>query len=49
MYRGYNPQQYITLFASRGNADRQLNQMFASEFGATMPLGGWGNAAASAN
>ena len=38
MDRGYTPQEFIKLFAS--NADRHLTQMFASEFGATLPLGG---------
>jgi hypothetical protein len=42
MDRVYTPQQFITLFAGRGNADRQVKQMFASEFGATLPRGGWG-------
>jgi len=40
MDRDYTPQQFITLFA--GNADRQMTLMFASEFGATLPRGGWG-------
>jgi hypothetical protein len=34
---GYTPQQFITLFTGRGNADRQVKQIFASEFGATLP------------
>jgi hypothetical protein len=42
MDSGYTPKQFITLFAGRSNADRQVTQMFASEFGATLPLGGWG-------
>jgi hypothetical protein len=42
MDRGYTPQQFITLFAGSSNADRQVTQMFASEFGATLPRGGWG-------
>jgi hypothetical protein len=40
MDKSYTPQQFITLFAARGNADRQVKQMFASEFGATLPRGG---------
>ena len=34
MDRGNTPQQFITLFAGRSNADRQVVEMFASEFGA---------------
>jgi len=41
MDRGYTPQQFITLLAGRNNADRQVTQVFASEFGATLPRGGW--------
>jgi hypothetical protein len=41
MGRGYNPQQFITLFAGRSNADRQMTQLFAYEFGESLPLGGW--------
>jgi len=42
MDRVYTPQQFITLFAGRGNEDRQVKQMFASEFGATLPRGDLG-------
>ena len=42
MVRGHTPPQFITLFAGRGNADRQVKQMFASEFQATLARGGWG-------
>ena len=48
MDRGYTPQQFTTLFAGMGNADRQVEHMFASEFGATTPRGGWGQCAAAA-
>ena len=41
MDRGYTPQQFNTLFDGRSNADRQVKQIFASEFGATLPRGGW--------
>ena len=37
MVRGYTPQQFITLFDGSSNAYRQVTQMFASEFGATLP------------
>jgi len=39
--QGLHPQQFITLFAVGGNADLQAEQMFASEFGAALPRGGW--------
>ena len=42
MDRGYTTQPFITLFAGRGNADRQMKKKFASEFGATLPRSGWG-------
>ena len=42
MGRVYTPQQMITLFAGSGNANRKVKQIFASEFGATLPRGGWG-------
>jgi len=42
MAKVYTPQQFITLFVGRCNADRQVEQMIASEFGATLPRGGCG-------
>jgi hypothetical protein len=42
MDRGYTPVQFIVLFAGRENADRQVERMFASEFGAVPPRGDWG-------
>ena len=40
MDKGYTPQQFITLFAGRSNADRRVTQMFSSDFWATLPRGG---------
>ena len=40
MDRGYTPHQFIALFDGRSNADRQVTQWFASEFGAILPRGG---------
>ena len=37
--RGYTPQQFVALFSDA--AVRQV-EMFTTEFGAKMPLGGWG-------
>ena len=48
MGRGYTPQQFITLFAGRSNADRQVTQFFAPEFGAPCRVAAGVNAAAAA-
>jgi hypothetical protein len=42
MDRGYNAQQFITLFVGRGNSDKQVEQMFVSEIVAALLCGGWG-------
>jgi len=40
MDRDYTPQQFVALFGKP--ADPQVEEMFAAEFGAKMPRGGWG-------
>jgi len=42
MDRGYTAQQFVALFAGRGNANRQVERMVAAEFWADLPRGGWG-------
>jgi hypothetical protein len=40
--RGYTPQNFVSIFDTC-NADRQVEQMFAAEFGAELPkINGWG-------
>jgi len=46
--RGYTPPPFLALFDAC-NADRQVEGMFASEFGAEIPRGGGVNAAAAAH
>jgi len=45
MDRGYTPQQFVELFGDA--ADRQVEEMFTTEFGAKMPRGGWGQCCCS--
>jgi len=40
MDRGYTPQQFVALFNTP--TDRQVEEIFTSEFGAKMPRGAWG-------
>ena len=41
MAMGYNQQHFIVLFVGGSIADRKVKQMLLSEFGATLPRGGW--------
>jgi len=40
MDRGYSPQQFVALFNTQ--AERQVEELFTTEFGAKMPRGLWG-------
>ena len=39
---GFTPQQFVALFDAGGVADKQVERLFVSEFGAHMPRGGCG-------
>jgi hypothetical protein len=39
--RGYTPQQIVSNFDS-GDVDLRVERLFAAEFGAELPRGGWG-------
>jgi len=41
MDRGYTQKEFITLFDTFNVTQQQLEGMFASEFGAELPRGGW--------
>jgi len=48
MDRGYTPQQFITLFAGRSNADRLVKQFSRLNLGPPCRVAAWINAAAAA-
>ena len=48
MDRGYNPTKFIKLFAGRGNAERQVKQMFRTNLGPPCRVATGVNAASAA-